>query len=139
MHTFDIQCSNVLNRNLLLLPTNMAGVQVKVEKDIFTGHYSSLCNTLTDVDNLLCYFVQEKIINPSDVEEIDATETTFKKVEKLLGKIFGPLSAGDTKGFHTMLTIMKEHGLESTKNLAIKISHEITSSNNSEGKNVVLY
>ena len=117
----------------------MAGDQLKVEKDIFTSHYSSLCNTLTDVDDLLCYFVQEKIINPSDVEEINATVTRSKKVQTLLAKISGPLSAGDTRGFHTLLTIMKEHGLQSTKDLAVEISHKIASSNSSKGTNVVLY
>ena len=96
------------------------------EKEIFTRHYASLCNTLTDVDHLLPYFVQENIINTSDVESTDAT-TTANKIEKLLSHISGPLVAGHTKGFHIMLTIMKEHGNWSTKDLAAKMSHELTS------------
>ena len=103
----------------------MSGVQLNAE-DIFTKHYSSLCNTLTDVNNLLPFFVPEKIINISDLQEINAIVTTPKKVEKLLSHVSGPLTAGDAKGFHTMLTIMKEHGSQSTKDLAVKMSCEMT-------------
>ena len=106
----------------------MAGPQCK-EEDIFISHYSSLCNTLSDVNNLLPYFVQENIISTSDVEEINAIAATSKKVEKLLEKISGPLRAGDAKGFHIMLTIMREHGTQSTKDLAARISHEVISCN----------
>ena len=96
------------------------------KKEIFTRHYASLCNTLTDVDHLLPYFVQENIINTSNEEEINAITTTSNKVRKLLSHICGPLTAGDAKGFHTMLTIMKEHGNQSTKDLAVRMSHELT-------------
>ena len=95
------------------------------EEIIFTRHYASLCNTLTDVDHLLPYFVQENIINTSDVESIDVT-TTANKVKKLLLHISGPLEAGDTEGFYAMLTIMKEHGNRSTHDLAVKMNHELT-------------
>ena len=96
------------------------------EEIIFTRHYASLCNTLTDVDHLLPYFVQENIINTNDVESLDAT-TIANKVKKLLSHISGPLIAEDTKGFHVMLNIMKEHGNLGTKNLAVKISRELPS------------
>ena len=105
-----------------------AGEQLK-EKDIFTRHYSSLCNTLTDIKTLLPYFVQENIISTSDIEEISALNTNSERVVRLLTHISGPLEAGDAKGFHTMLNIMKEHGSQSTKDLAVKMSSEIKSSN----------
>ena len=100
------------------------------EKEIFHNYYASLCDTLTDVDHLQRYFVQEKIINLSDVEEITKITPTPKKVEKLLLHISGPLVAGDTKGFYTMLIIMKEHGNLGTKNLAVKMGHELMLANN---------
>ena len=106
----------------------MTGLQLN-EKEVFTRHYASLCNTLTDVNNLLPHFVQRNIIGTSDVEDINTLATTAKKVEKLLSHISGPLIAGDPKGFHMMLTIMKEHGNQSTKDLAMQI---MTSSNNSK-------
>ena len=96
------------------------------EEIIFTRHYASLCNTLTDVDHLLPYFVQENIINTNDIQEINVITTKPKKVEKLLSHISGPLTAGYTKGFHTMLTVMKEHGHQSTKDLAVNITCELT-------------
>ena len=96
------------------------------EKEIFTRHYASLCNTLTDVDNLLPYFVEENIINTNNEEEINTITTTSNKVRKLLLHISGPLKAGDAKGFHTMLTIMKERGNQSTHDLAVRMNHELT-------------
>ena len=96
-------------------------------KEIFTRHYASLCSTLTDVDDLLPHFVQDSIISTNDVQEINAITTKPKKVEKLLLHISGPLTAGDTKGFHTMLTIMKAHGSQSTHDLAIKMSSSVIS------------
>ena len=105
-----------------------AGEQLK-KKDIFIRHYSSLCNTLTDIKTLLPYFVQENIISTSDKEEINALNTSSEKVEKLLSHISGPLKAGDARGFHTMLNIMKEHGSQSTKDLVVKMNSEIISSN----------
>ena len=116
----------------------MTSIQL-IEEDIFIRHYSSLCNTLTDINNLLPFFVQEKIINVSDVEEINVIVATPKKVEKLLSYISGPLTVGDTKGFCMMLTIMKKHGNQSTKDLAVKMSNEITSSNSKMVSTVARY
>ena len=114
----------------------MADVQSN-EKDIFIKHYASLCSILTNVDSLLRYFVQENIISTNDVEEINAITTVPKKVEKLLSHISGPLTAGDVKGFHTMLTIIKQHGNQSTKDLAERISHELTlATNKTEDKGI---
>lgn len=109
--------------------------------DIFTKHYASLCSTITDVEHLLPYFVQENIINTNDEAEIQAITTTRNKVKKLLSHIAGPLSAGYAKGFHTMLTIMKEHGNQSTKDLAVRIL-EVTSAINKtedEGKAIATF
>ena len=96
------------------------------EEVIFKKCYASLCDTLTDVDHLLRYFVQNDIINTNDIEEIKRVTTKPERVEKLLSHISGPLTAGDAKGFHIMLTIMKEHGNQSTRDLAVRMSHEMT-------------
>ena len=107
----------------------MAGLQSN-EKEIFTKHYASLCSTLTDVNNVLPHFVTKEIITIKDEGEIDVIETTRNKVKKLLSHIFGPLESGDTKGFHTMLAIMKGHGNQGTKDLAAGMSSELTLANN---------
>ena len=95
------------------------------ENNIYIKHYASLCNTLTDVDNLLPYFVQENIITANDMQQFNAITSKPQKVQRLLSHISGPLQAGDTKGFYTMLTIMKEHGVQGTKDLAENITGKI--------------
>ena len=107
---------------------SMAGVQL-TEKEILNNHYASLCSTLTDIDNLLPFFVQESVISVSDLEEINACKTMRNKVQKLLLHISCPLQAGDASGFRKMLTIMEEHGIQCTKDLAVKMSSNITTSN----------
>ena len=100
------------------------------EMKIFTKHFASLCNTITDVDYLLPHFVAENIINTNDVEVFAAMNTTLNKVRELLLHISGPLQAGDAQAFYTMLTIMKKHGNQSTIDLAVKMSQEVASVTN---------
>ena len=88
------------------------------EDKIFNEHYSTICSTLTDIDNLLKYLVQEDVIKSDDQDEINALTETPEKVQKLLKHICGPLEAGDSKGFYTMLDIMENHGVQATKDLA---------------------
>ena len=108
----------------------MADTQRK-EKEIFKDHFPNLCNTMVDIDNLLPHFVQENIIQVDDLEEIKAKPRTTDKVEKLLQYISGPLKAGNVKSFHTMLSIMEEHGTQATRELASTMrSHVITDNNN---------
>ena len=111
----EVHCSKLIS---------MAGEQ-STEREIFTKHYASLCTTLTDINNLLPFFVQEQIINFHVLEEISAITTTLGKLKKLLSHISGPLTAGNAMGFLKMLTIMKEHGSQATKDLAAKMNSEM--------------
>lgn len=95
----------------------MAHIQPK-EKEVFRDHYSKLCNTVVDIDNLLPHFVQENIIQADDLEEIKAKSRTTYKVEKLLQFISGPLQAGNVNTFYTMLNIMGKYGTQATRELA---------------------
>ena len=97
----------------------MASHQPK-ELKVLTKHYSKLCHTLSDIDNLLPYFVEENIIFINEVEEINATtpSTKYHKVQKLMIHIYGPLKAGNIEVFHIMLRIMEEHGHWATQQLA---------------------
>ena len=88
------------------------------EHKIFTKNYANLCCTLTDIDNLLPYFVQEKIIKPEDQDDINKLAKTQEKVKKLMKNISGPLQAGDSKGFYIMLDIMRNHGVQATIDLS---------------------
>ena len=97
----------------------MAAHQSLQEEEVFTKHYSKLCDTLTDVDNLLPYFVQQRVITTNELEEISATVPSTKKlkIQKLMTHISGPLTAGNTEVFYTMLRIMQEYGHQATQHL----------------------
>ena len=97
------------------------------EERIFTKHYSKLCSTLTDIDNLLPHFVEEEVITTNDLEEINTTIPSTKKlkVQKLMTHISGPLTAGNTKVFCTMLRIMEDYGHQATQQLADQIRRSL--------------
>ena len=94
-------------------------------EEVFTRHYSQLCNTLTDVDNLLSHFVQQRVISTNDLEELNSIVPSTKKVQKLLMHISGPLKAGSSEVFYTMLRIMEEYGHHATRCLADQIKRSI--------------
>ena len=88
---------------------------------VFKENYALLCNTITDVNKLLKYFVTEKIITTDEEEEIKTCTTKADRVSKLLLNISGPLEAGDSNGFYILLQIMKTHGVDATQRLANQI------------------
>lgn len=89
------------------------------EMTAFRCNYATLCNTMTDVDDLLKYFVTEKIITTNEEEKIKSRATKSDRVKALLLNISGPLQAGDKNGFCVMLRIMKKYGTKATQDLAI--------------------
>jgi len=76
---------------------------------------------MTDIDNLLKYFVTESVINVEDQRVIIANPRTSEKARLLLEHISGPLQAGNSKPFRMMLDIMEKHGNIATKELAISV------------------
>ena len=107
---------------------------IMASNTLLNDHYAKLCDTLTDIDNLLPHFVEEKVITINDVDEINAIVPSTKKhkVQKLMTHISGPLTAGNTEVFYTMLRIMEDHGHQATQQLAnqIRRSLHITSGHN---------
>ena len=95
----------------------MASSRLK-EEEIFTANYAKLCDTITDVHDLLPQFVQRSIISENEMEEISNLTIRVEKVKRLLSHISGPLSAGNSNRFYMMLSIMEEHGTQATKELA---------------------
>ena len=93
----------------------------KFNERIFKDNYAKLCDTMTDVNGLLKYFVAEKIITLDQEDEIKTTVINSERVSKLLLIISGPLKAGDSKGFYTLLQIMKSYGVDATQHLAEQI------------------
>jgi len=97
----------------------MADINTK-EKEVFGDHFSTLCDTVTDIESLLPHFLQTDIITVSHLEEINSISRITKKVEKLLLCINGSLSA---ESFNVMLNVMIKHGVEATRELAVKIQN----------------
>ena len=95
----------------------LARRETSYEHDAFIEHYAKLC-AITDVDNLLPYFVQRKIITFDDQEEISGLRMQKQKARKLLTYISGPLEAGNIKVFNIMLKILEECGNLNTQTLA---------------------
>ena len=93
------------------------------EESAFESHYSELYR-LTDVDDLLPHFVEENIVSDSNLDETKSL-TSFVKMNRLLSQISGRLKTGNTKGFYAMLSIMKKHGSETTRNLSIAIMNTL--------------
>ena len=101
------------------------------ELTVFEESYALLCNTITDViDFMMKCFMEEKIFTPEEEKEITPTTEALEKLRLLLLKISNSLKADDTRGFHIMLKVMKEHGGKGTQTLAdhmmsrLKISSE---------------
>lgn len=88
------------------------------EMKAFRENYAGLCNTMTDIDDLLKYFVTEEIITINEEEKIKNHITKSDKVRMLLLRISGPLQAGNKTGFYVMLKIMKKYGTRATQDLA---------------------
>ena len=101
------------------------------EHELFLAHYPELCKAITDVENLLPYFVKEDIISVDIHQEINAKFTLNKKAEALMSYISGPLESGNTEKFYKMLKIMEEHGNQATEALAKRIRSKISKYNNS--------
>ena len=101
------------------------------EHELFLAHYPELCKAITDVENLLPYFVQAHIISAANHQEINAKCILHKKAEALMSYISGPLESGNTEQFYTMLKIMEEHGNQATEALAKQIRSKISKYNNS--------
>jgi len=105
-----------LNFVIYLLYT---GFLVAIAMEVFTEYYPKLCNTMTDIENLLKYFVQRNIIKSEDQDVICSSNIkSCDKVTAFLKYISGPLQDGNEEGFHTMLNIMEKHGVEATKKLS---------------------
>ena len=98
------------------------------ELKVFKDNYALLCDTLIDVSELLTYFVIEKIITKDQQKQINTLTINSEKASRLLLIISGPLKAGDSKGFYTMLGIMKTYGVDATQRLADRIIRKVDES-----------
>ena len=89
---------------------------VAIELTVFEENYALLCNTVTDIiDPLIRFFVEEE---PFSEKEILAITAAPEKLRLLLQNISISLKINNTRTFHMLLKIMKEHGGKGTRVLA---------------------
>ena len=93
--------------------------------EVFIQYYSKLCDTLTDIDEILPECVTEHIISIDFKEEIKDISSTRKKVEKLLDHMAGPVKAGYTDTLLVFLKIMKKQHRQSTRQLANELERAL--------------
>ena len=96
------------------------------ELDVLKEYYPKLISTITDIDNLLAYCVQEKIIGFSEEGQIRHIQGQPDKVKSLLEHISGPLEGGNDRGFYKFLDIMKSEGKQATKDLALSMEQSLS-------------
>ena len=97
------------------------------ENDVLTENYSKLIHIFTDINSLLAYFVEKKIIGFPQEKEILAYNLQPDRVKALIQHIQGPLEGGDTKGFYCLLEIMKSKGKQATRDLAESMEKSLSS------------
>ena len=96
------------------------------ELAVFEENYALLCNMIADViDPLMKYCVEEKLLTIEEETQIIAYTAAAEKLQRLLPKISSCLKAGNTRSFHVMLRIMKEHGGKGTQTLADHIINRL--------------
>jgi len=87
---------------------------------------------MTDIDDLLRYFVDKEIISIEQYQGILECSKTADKVHRVLIHISSPLQSGNVTNFYSMLEIMEEHGRKATQQLAEEFrlllphSHSVT-------------
>ena len=91
------------------------------ENRVFLKYYSDLVTTFSST-NLYHHFVSPSIITLVDCHEICSEKNPDERAKLLLQKIGAALKINHSPSFYSMLTIMREHGSESMKRLANKIS-----------------
>ena len=93
---------------------------------MFEENYALLCNTVSDViDPLMKYLVEENLCTNEETEEIVDINAATEKLQLLLLKISSLLKANNTRGFYTMLKVMKQQGGKGTQTLADHIMNRL--------------
>ena len=97
------------------------------ELDILNSYYPTLVDTITDIDSLLPHCVKAGIINFREEKNIAAEKNSPNKVQILIrDHISGPLYSGSSKGFYSLLEIMKSKGNLATTDLAKEMTELLT-------------
>jgi len=93
---------------------------------VFIKFYGKLASVLS-VATLYPHFVDKKLLNATDVEELHAISASIKKAAYVLRKISSSLQAGQTESFYIFLTIIQDHGNAASIQAVSEIKTEIES------------
>ena len=93
-----------------------------MEHDVFINCYDEFVTVLSNT-NLSPHFVSRSIISLTDDHSLRLKTNPTDKADILLKPVATALKIGNPDPFYKMLAIMKEHGNETEKKFANKISH----------------
>ena len=82
---------------------------ISAEYEVFVHYFSQIVSSISAVA-LSPYFVQQKIISPSEQLEIFNATSPNKASGLLLSKISSAIKAGFTKFFYKFLDVTEQHG-----------------------------
>jgi len=87
----------------------------------------------------LCpYFVSEKVISPSDIEQIIKSSTSVAAARLALDKVAIKIKVGKVKPLKAMLLIMEQRGNDVTKILSDELTNKLKMVSNNEDSAVQL-
>ena len=109
-----------------------------IELTVFQENYAMLCNTITEIEDLLQYFKAENIITSGEEEDIKNIATNPEKTKAVMLNILTSLEAGNNK-FYAMLKVLKNHGFVPTQNLAELITMRLKVSDESSKLSIMYY
>jgi len=107
------------------------------EYKLFLDFYEKLSNILP-ISDLCPYFVSEKVISPSDIEQIIKSSTSVAAARLALDKVAVQVKVGKVKPLKAMLLIMEQRGNDVTKILSDDLTNKLKMVTNNEDSAVQL-
>ena len=107
------------------------------EYKLFLDYYEKLSNILP-ISDLCPYFVSEKVISPSDIEQIIKSSTSVAAARLALDKVAVQVKVGKVKPLKAMLLIMEQRGNDVTKILSDDLTNKLKMVTNNEDSAVQL-
>ena len=122
MHIYD-EFEYIYDITLIILhyafvTGDVSNPESTIELTVFQETYAMLCNTITEIKDILQYFKIENIITTDEEEEIKNIATNPEKTKRVMLNVLASLKAGNNNKFYDMLKVMKNHGFMATQNLA---------------------
>ena len=99
---------------------------VSGENELFTYFYARLATVLS-VSSLSHHLVSARILTTNEEEQLDAIDNSTDKATFVLRKIAAHLEGGFTESFHSLLSLIENHGDISSIQLVSEIKSGIIS------------